>query len=95
MMKRWNHFAKFPYEEDTDMNNWVMLAFRNFDKTIRIIIEISKNLRCVICKDLSLNYTSRSSLAEHYRTYHKRKTVEFFLHNVAIKNPDELEDMLR
>lgn len=93
-MKRWNLFAKFPYEEDADLNNWLMLVFRNFDKTIRLIIELSKNLKCVVCKDLSLNYTAKSSLAEHYRTYHKRKTAEYFLENIATKNPDELESLL-
>ena len=72
----------------------ISVRFRNYDETIIIIKELSKNLKCVICKDISLNYNAKSSLAEHYRTYHKRKTVEFFLENIATKNPDELGDLL-
>ena len=90
----WNHFAKFPYQESADFKDWRMLVFRNFDRVIRIIIEISNDLKCVICKDLSLNYTAKSSLAEHYRTYHKKRTVDFFLNDVATKTPEELEEML-
>ena len=90
----WNHFAKFPYQEEADFNQWMMLIFRNFDRAIRIIIELSENLKCVICQDLSLDYTGKSSLAEHYRNYHKRKTAEYFLDFVATKTPDQLEDLL-
>ncbi len=90
----WNHFAKFPYQEYADIGNWRMLVFRNFDNVIRIIIEISDDLKCVVCKDLSLNYTVKSSLAEHYRTNHKRRTADVFLNTVATKTPDKLKDML-
>lgn len=93
-MKRWNHFTKFPYEEDTLVNNWRMLVYRNFDKTIRILIELSENLECVICQDLSLNYTTKPSLANHYLYVHKRKTTDYFLDYVATKTPDELEGSL-
>jgi len=89
-----NHFAKFPYQEYADVGNWRMLVFRNFDKAIRIIIEISDDLKCVICKDLSLHYTVKSSLAEHYRTYHRKRTADFFLNDVATKTPEELEGMM-
>ncbi len=93
-MKRWNHFSNFPYEENTLVNNWRMLIYRNFNIMIKIVIGISSNLECVICQDLTLNYNTKQSLANHYQHTHKQKTADYFLDNVATKTPDELENLL-
>ncbi len=93
-MKRWNHFTTFPYEENTSINNWRRLVYKNFEQTIRILIEMSTNLECVICKDLTLNYTIKQSLANHYLHTHKQKTADYFLDNVSTKTPDVLENLL-
>ena len=70
------------------------MIFRNYDKTIKILVALSKDLHCLLCGNLSLNFNFKSSLAEHYRTYHKKRTVDFFLNDVATKTPEELEEML-
>jgi len=75
-----------------EKNQWMMFSFRIFDKVIRITIELSENLKCVICQDLSLNYTAKSSLAEHYRTNHKRKTAEYFIKTIVPLTPDQLKE---
>ena len=90
-MKRWNHFAKQPYEEDADEAYWMILIYRNYEKVVRILVGHSKDLKCLICADLSLNYKAPSSLAEHYYTRHKRPTAKYFLNNIMIKSPEELE----
>jgi len=88
---RWNLFAQNPYMENASIVQWMVLIFRNFDRVIRIMVELSKDLKCLICKDLSLNYKARSSLADHYWNVHKRRTAEYFLDNVATIDPEELE----
>lgn len=75
-----------------DKSQWMIFLFRNFDKVIRIIIELSNNLKCVVCQDLSLNYTAKSSLARHYRVYHRKSTAEYFIKHVVPLSPDELTE---
>jgi|APSaa5957512535_1039671.scaffolds.fasta_scaffold03375_5 hypothetical protein len=93
-MKRWNHFSINPYQENADCNQWMMFIFRNFPTAIEILIAISKNFKCVVCGNLSLNYTAKSSLNNHLNHVHKRQTALYFLDNVATKTPDELGDLL-
>lgn len=95
MIKRWNHFAGEPYQEDADIYQWVGLIYRNFDKVIRILVTVSHNFRCLVCAEYSLNYTSGKGLFNHLLSIHRHKTVEFFLENILTKNPDELEEMLQ
>ena len=93
--KLWNHFAKFPYLEYAELDNWRWLVFRNFDKAIRIMVALSDDLKCFVCKDLSLNYTSEPSLARHLRDGHtKTAVVNCWLEDIAIKSPEEIQGMI-
>ena len=94
MFEAYDIFAKHITLVNTEKDHWLKHISRNWDKVVRILVALSINLRCLICADLSLNYTAKSSLANHYRTVHRRRTKEFFLYNVATKDPDELEELL-
>jgi len=91
-MKRLNVFTQFPYVTDADESHWMKLIYRNFDKTVRILVEFSNDLKCLICDDLSLNFKSRSSLANHYYVIHKTRTAKFFLDRIMTKKLEELLD---
>ena len=94
--KLWNHFAKFPYQEDAELNDWRWLIFRNYDNTIKIIVALSKNLKCLICDDLSLNFNFKSSLAEHYRGRHTKTSIaNYTIEKILNKDPDELGEEIQ
>ena len=89
-MKKYNWFAKHPYQEDADEVYWMKYIYRNYEKVVRILVEHSKNLHCLICADLSLNFKA-PSLANHYYTTHKPATAKYFLNNIMAKSPEEPE----
>ena len=91
MITGYNHFGDLE-KITAEKNQWMIFSFRNFSNVIELLIELSNNLKCVICKDLSLNYIKKSSLAEHYRTYHKRKTAEYFIKTIVPLTPDQLKE---
>ena len=92
----WNHFDKFPYQEDATIEEWQWLIFRNYDKTIKILVALSKNLKCLLCGDCSLNYTTKGSLARHYRwEYNKFMIANWFIEHVLSKSPDEMDEAMR
>jgi len=90
-----NIFAKTPYYEDATIEQWRFLIYRNFDKTIKILVGLSKDLNCLLCGDLSKNYNFESKLAGHYRYGHNKKPIaNYTIENVLNKSPDELGDLL-
>jgi len=88
-----NHFQKNPGIIIADEIFWIRSLYRNIDKIIRILSIIPKETRCLVCADLSLNFTTRSSLASHLRN-HARATIRFWLDNFISKSPEELEFIL-
>lgn len=94
--KLWNHFAKFPYQEYATIDEWRKLIFRNYDKTIKILVALSKDLRCLLCGDCSLNYTTKGSLARHYRCDYKKFIIaDWFIEFVLSQTPDKLDEVMR
>ena len=93
MIKGWNVLQKFPEVISADEVFWVRFLFRNLNKITKILTIIPKETKCIVCENLSLNFTSRSSLANHIKN-HGRETVYFWLNNFVSKSPDELESML-
>ncbi len=93
-MNRWNIFADNPYIESATVGQIAIHVYNNFDKVIRILTALAKDNKCMICKELSLNYTSSASLANHLQWVHKKRTMEFVRDNIMTKSPSEIEDML-
>jgi len=90
-----NIYAEFPYQEDATLEQWRFLIYRNYDKTIKILVALSKDLHCLLCGNLSKNYNFESSLAEHYRFGHqKRPLADYTIENILNKTSDELGDSL-
>jgi len=94
-MKRLNLFSSNPYIVYATIQQFSMYIFRNFDKVIRILVEIAKDNKCVICDDLSLNYSSKASLGNHLYLVHKKRTMEYFRDYIMILSPDEIEELMK
>ncbi len=91
-----NIYAKFPYQEDATIEQWRFLIYRNYDKTIKILVGLSKDLHCLLCSDLSKDYDSKPRLAGHYRFGHNKKPIaNYTIENILNKDPDELGDLLQ
>ncbi len=89
------HFKKSPRFLKTDRNFWLGFLYLNLENIIRIFVNITDNFNCIVCGDLSLNYTSKSSLATHLRNQHLRATVNFWLNYFISKSPEELQLMIQ
>ena len=89
----WNHFERFPKKVVADHKFWWSFLQRNFDSVLNILVGISNNLHCIVCADLSRNYSSKGSLASHIRS-HRVETVNYYLDNVIQIEPEDLESML-
>jgi hypothetical protein len=93
-IKGYTHFKKSPRFLKTDKNFWLGFLLSNLDKIVTIYVNVTDDFKCIVCKDESLNYTSKSSLARHIR-HHARDSVEFWLKYFISKTPEELESMIR
>lgn len=96
MLPGYDHLTGYSKKITTDHNFWVSYVYRNFDATLKIIMQTLSNdtLTCFVCRDLSFNFQSKSSLANHYRYSHKRQVVDYYLKHFIEKTPDELKQML-
>jgi hypothetical protein len=94
-MKRYNIFSSRVEQVDCDFKQIAIHIFRNFDKAIRILTEMAVDHRCIICDDLSLNFTSKASLADHLWNRHKKRTMEFVRDNIMILPPDALQRLIQ
>ncbi|MBL7002370.1 MAG: hypothetical protein ISR80_06420 [Nitrosopumilus sp.] len=88
------HFKTSPRFLKTDRNFWLGFLLANLDNIVAVFVNITDEFKCVVCGDISLNYTSKSSLARHIR-YHSRSTIDFWLNYFITKSPEELESMIR
>ncbi len=88
------HFTNTPEIVTADKLFWLGFLYRNLDKVVAILVEITDDFSCKVCGDLSLNYTSKSSLANHMR-HHARATIEFWLKYFINISPEDLESMIR
>ena len=89
----WNHFEHIPKQVISDRRFWWSFLQRNFDSVLNILVELSKDLHCIVCGNLSTNFTSKGSLASHIR-YHRTESLNYYLDNVIQKTPDELEELI-
>ena len=93
MLTGYAHFSNMSDLVDADHTHWIRYLYRNMEAIIRIMVSISENLHCMVCDDLSLNYTTKASLANHYRE-HRKQTVQHFLDNYTTKTPEELHEII-
>ena len=94
MISGWTIFSPIIKKEIADDIFWKNYIKRNIGKGVAILVTISKDLRCVVCGELSLNYTTKASLARHVQFGHFWRTVEYILENIISIKPDELEEMM-
>ncbi len=87
------HFSDMKNLITADHANWIRYLYDNIEGIIRIMTTTSENLHCMICEDLSLNYTTKGSLAHHYRT-HRKQTIQYFLNNYLSISPEELSKII-
>jgi len=92
IIRGWKVFGN-PEIISADKNFWDKFLFCNLDRITTVLIHIPKETKCVVCGQYSLNFTSRSSLANHIKN-HARATVNYWLNNIISKSPDELESIL-
>lgn len=90
----YNIFAIEPYLENATIDQIAKHIYRNFSPTIKIIVALAKDNKCIICNGLSLNYKSPASLANHLEFSHKKKTMEYVRDNIMQIEPSDLEDMI-
>ena len=90
---KWVLVAVIPYIESADLDEWLKLIYRNFDKCIKLLIAVYGKC-CVICGDNSPVFRSDSGTTEHYWTRHRRSTALFVLNDLFSKSPDEIEEMI-
>ena len=95
MISGYNHFGGSSASITADHEHWMKYTYRNIDSAIRIIIATSSDLRCIICKNLSLNYASEGSLGRHYKWDHKTSIAKYYLKNFATKTPTELAEIIK
>ena len=93
MIKGWNHFSTTPQIVCADKVFWNKFLYKNLDRIIRILANITKDTQCIVCGEYSMNFTSRSSLAIHVKN-HPRNTINHWLKNFIFKSPEELENIL-
>lgn len=89
-----NIFANEPYVESATVDHIVKHIYRNFDRVIKIIVELSKDNRCIICGILSLNYKSKASLANHLIFFHRKRTMEYIRDKVMTLTLNEYRKLI-
>ena len=94
MITGYTIFSSIIKKEIADKIFWQYYIKKNIGKGIAILVSISKDLHCVVCGELSLNYTTKASLAKHVQFAHFWNTVDYILENIISKKPDELEEMM-
>ncbi len=94
-MNVWNIFSKnCEYVEGATLHQIATHIYQNFPRAVRIIVELCKDNKCIICGELSLNFQGKPSLANHLRFSHKKMTMEYVRDEVMTKTPEEIERML-
>jgi len=91
-----DHLTNHSEKINADYQFWTRHVSRNFDVALKIVIQatVDDQLTCIVCKDLSLNFHSQSSLASHYRYTHKPQIIEFYLKHLIGKTPDQLRQII-
>lgn len=81
-------------KEVAEIKFWRWYIKNNFTKGIKILIILSEDLKCLVCGELSLNFTSKASLARHYRFTHFHDTINYILNNILTQDPKKLQERL-
>ena len=90
-LKGYAHFARSEREIIADRIFWKRYCNINISEIVKIIIENSEDLECVVCgHDYTLNYSKKSSLYRHYKN-HNDQTIEYYLDNLISKSIAELD----
>lgn len=89
----WNYLSEIPYRIDADLRTIRINIHENFFKAIQLLIAISPEKKCKICKDISPECRTKSGLADHYFSRHRKLTAIFFRDLIMTKSPDEIEQL--
>lgn len=92
-IKRLVVFGNTPYWEYADLDEWMKLIYRNFEKCVKILIAIYGRV-CPICDKHSPLFRTDSGTAEHLWSRHRKATALFMLNVVMKKNPEEIERLM-
>ena len=70
------HFSQSTDEVTAEKEHWMRYCHRNLSEIIKMIIASSPSddLKCICCDDYALNYTTKASLFQHYKS-HKQHLV--------------------
>ena len=90
-------FKGYSEEITADISQWRKCLHRHIEEVVRVVISIkNKNdNKCIICKELSRNWTTQSSLANHYRWEHRTPIVEYYLENFIQLTPAQLQELMK
>ena len=83
------HFASNPRIVTADRVFWESYCRRNISEITKLIVETSKELKCVCCGDYTLNYKTKGSLFHHYK-FHLEQTIQYYLERLILKPLCEL-----